>query len=106
MTTPNRYEGCGHGHVYPTEDGTKARCGGPAICSACASDLAHRDRINRPVLADVVAALDTDPRTVNVQSKVSKSEADALDALVERLKATGANASRSSLLRVAMLRTL
>jgi len=36
------YEGCGHGHVYPNADGSVARCGGPAICSKCAADLAHK----------------------------------------------------------------
>ena len=31
----------GHGHVVPRKDGTKARCGGPAICSVCAKELAQ-----------------------------------------------------------------
>lgn len=35
------YEGCGHGHVFPTRSGAKARCGGPAICSKCAADKAY-----------------------------------------------------------------
>jgi hypothetical protein len=26
----------GHGHVTPNPDGSKARCGGPAICRECA----------------------------------------------------------------------
>lgn len=30
----------GHGHVYPRPDGVKARCGGPALCSQCARELA------------------------------------------------------------------
>jgi hypothetical protein len=30
----------GHGHVVPNPDGSKARCGGPAICSECARELA------------------------------------------------------------------
>lgn len=30
----------GHGHVVPRVDGGKARCGGPAICSACALEAA------------------------------------------------------------------
>jgi hypothetical protein len=33
----------GHGHVHPREDGVKARCGGPALCSHCAPDLASQD---------------------------------------------------------------
>ncbi len=30
----------GHGHVVPRADGAKARCGGPALCSCCARELA------------------------------------------------------------------
>ena len=30
----------GHGHVTPNANGTKARCGGPALCSRCAVELA------------------------------------------------------------------
>jgi hypothetical protein len=29
----------GHGHVVPRDDGAKARCGGPALCSVCAHEL-------------------------------------------------------------------
>lgn len=28
-----------HGHVKPNPDGSKARCGGPAICPDCALEL-------------------------------------------------------------------
>lgn len=35
-----QHKGSGHGHVYPNADGSKARCGGPALCSLCAKDLA------------------------------------------------------------------
>lgn len=31
----------GHGHVIPNVDGSKARCGGPAICSVCALEYAR-----------------------------------------------------------------
>lgn len=31
----------GHGHVTPNADGSKARCGGPAICSVCALEFAR-----------------------------------------------------------------
>lgn len=27
-----------HGHVYPRTDGTKAKCGGPAICGYCRAE--------------------------------------------------------------------
>jgi hypothetical protein len=30
----------GHGWVVPNPDGSKARCGGPALCSACATEQA------------------------------------------------------------------
>lgn len=30
----------GHGHVVLRFDGSKARCGGPAICATCAKDAA------------------------------------------------------------------
>jgi Family of unknown function (DUF6085) len=30
----------GHGHVIPNPDGSKARCGGPVLCSVCARELA------------------------------------------------------------------
>src|ERR671925_545499 len=30
----------GHGHVTPNPDGTKARCGGPALCGQCAQEAA------------------------------------------------------------------
>lgn len=31
----------GHGHVLPNANGSKARCGGPTICGACAIELAE-----------------------------------------------------------------
>lgn len=31
----------GHGHVIPNPDGSKARCGGPAICKTCAREAAR-----------------------------------------------------------------
>jgi hypothetical protein len=30
----------GHGHVTPNPDGSKARCGGPRMCTVCALELA------------------------------------------------------------------
>lgn len=30
---------CGHGHVFPNPNGTKARCGGPGLCSECSKDF-------------------------------------------------------------------
>lgn len=34
----------GHGHVYPRPDGTRARCGGPALCGSCKKDQRRRDQ--------------------------------------------------------------
>lgn len=34
----------GHGHVIPNADGSKKRCGGPAICSVCALEQAGQPR--------------------------------------------------------------
>ena len=33
----------GHGHVWPRPDGSRMRCGGPAICSECAKDQIRFD---------------------------------------------------------------
>lgn len=35
-------ENRGHGHVTPRPDGVLARCGGPALCSVCARELAQK----------------------------------------------------------------
>lgn len=37
----------GHGHVVPRFDGSKARCGGPAICATCAKDAAALQQAER-----------------------------------------------------------
>ena len=34
----------GHGHVYPRADGTRARCGGPMLCSECARDFVEKNQ--------------------------------------------------------------
>jgi hypothetical protein len=44
----------GHGHVTPRLDGAKARCGGPAICAACAVEKAQYDA-SRLRVADMIA---------------------------------------------------
>lgn len=36
-----------HGHVTPNPDGSKARCGGPALCSKCAQELAEKERLDK-----------------------------------------------------------
>lgn len=42
--------GSGHGHVFPLPGGKKARCGGPALCGACAKDFAQANQ-SVPALA-------------------------------------------------------
>lgn len=37
----------GHGHVTPNPDGSKARCGGPALCGVCARELAVGRTVDR-----------------------------------------------------------
>ena len=32
----------GHGWVFPNADGSRARCGGPAICGACALEAQQK----------------------------------------------------------------
>jgi hypothetical protein len=39
--------GSGHGWVFPNLDGSKAKCGGPAICQACARDQQALDAARR-----------------------------------------------------------
>lgn len=38
----------GHGHVVPRPDGAKARCGGLALCSTCAKELAAQQTVTAP----------------------------------------------------------
>lgn len=61
----------GHGHVRPRPDGVKARCGGPAICSECALELARNPMVNSADLerlsvsraqAEKQASFQTDPK--------------------------------------------
>lgn len=33
---------CGHGHVYPSLSGYRARCGGPGLCAMCSRDAATK----------------------------------------------------------------
>ena len=39
-----RRSNTGHGHVYPRADGTRARCGGPMLCSECARDFVEKNQ--------------------------------------------------------------
>lgn len=44
----------GHGHVTPNADGSKARCGGPAICRECALEAARlHDAKALPMTPDI-----------------------------------------------------
>lgn len=43
----------GHGHVVPNADGSKARCGGPSMCSQCASELSKQRGIDPGLSASI-----------------------------------------------------
>jgi hypothetical protein len=46
----------GHGHVTPNSDGSKARCGGPALCPQCAQEAAtagYREAMGAPTAGTV-----------------------------------------------------
>lgn len=54
-----------HGHVRQNQDGSIAKCGGPAICTGCAAELMHHGmgvittlRFEKKVLVDRIAALE------------------------------------------------
>jgi hypothetical protein len=47
----------GHGHVVPNPDGSKARCGGPAICSECAREAGARANASSVDIEMLSAAL-------------------------------------------------
>jgi hypothetical protein len=58
----------GHGWVTPNPDGTKARCGGPAICPACALEAGQQlaaqgtAPASRPDAGQITAVLLADGR--------------------------------------------
>ena len=58
----------GHGWVTPNPDGMKARCGGPALCSACALEK---------VRADVAAA--GEPPGAAIRAAVAEEIARAIE---------------------------
>lgn len=47
----------GHGWVFPRPDGMKARCGGPAICSECATDLARQQASDRTIVTRTITGV-------------------------------------------------
>lgn len=46
-------ENKGHGHIYPRSDGVKVRCGGPALCSTCAAELAFKSVFEAKKIKDI-----------------------------------------------------
>lgn len=50
MTTGVYFTPCGHGHVVPNPDGSRADCGGPTSCLTCATE---QDKINKGELPNV-----------------------------------------------------
>lgn len=57
MSNLTAEQNVGHGHVFPRPDGVRARCGGPAMCSECAKDLARKkkQKRSRVAVADALA---------------------------------------------------
>jgi hypothetical protein len=83
---------CGHGHVIPNANGSKARCGGPAICSKCALDLARLNNSAQPGTSHEVDSKDgwqdiaTEPVPNNVFDVLAKYYDAGLDQfLIARL---------------------
>lgn len=74
MSGPAR-SGSGHGHVFPNADGFKAKCGGPAVCVACAEDAKALDMARR-LGQETLAAQYADPYSVT---------ADLLEAMKTQL---------------------
>ena len=46
-----------HGHVIPNPDGSKARCGGPAICAVCSLQFASIEKAKPKTSINVPAIL-------------------------------------------------
>lgn len=53
MTTGVYFTPCGHGHVVPNPDGSRADCGGPTSCLTCATE---QDKINKGEMPDTQQA--------------------------------------------------
>jgi peptide methionine sulfoxide reductase MsrB len=60
----------GHGHVYPNEDGSRARCGGPLFCEVCALDAVRK-------------AADEKKKASGVESGATNTIAEALARVLE-----------------------
>lgn len=75
--------GSGHGHVYPNADGSKAKCGGPAICMACAEDYAALQAAKK-FGQETLAAQYTEPFSVAAQL-LEAMKGQLLIVLVNRL---------------------
>jgi len=65
----------GHGHVKPNPDGSKARCGGPALCAVCA-----RERSEAYVVAMAVAKAEAMERKMLERTKAEDEQRHRLDA--------------------------
>jgi len=59
----------GHGHVWARPDGSKARCGGPSICQACARDKAWTDAALNGEDYNTVGAEPTRPPINRIEHK-------------------------------------
>lgn len=50
---PRYMTNSGHGHVWPRPDGSRARCGGPGMCSVCSVDRIELDKARQTVAESV-----------------------------------------------------
>lgn len=66
----------GHGHVIPRPDGAKARCGGPALCSVCAIELAQVQRERTAAGALLSLAAEFDRLAAETTAEVAAHEAN------------------------------
>lgn len=67
----------GHGWVIPNADGSKARCGGPAICSVCRREL-QQQAANQFEALPVEARLGDEPIDASLHAQMT-GIAQALD---------------------------
>lgn len=69
----------GHGHVTPNPDGSKARCGGPAICGECAREAAQA---GQPVRTGLSAAQNCEDWNVFPDTRPGDAERNETEGLV------------------------
>jgi hypothetical protein len=77
----------GHGHVNPRPDGLRARCGGPALCSVCAHEVAAREAMAE-LQKQLAAHARQPPPREDAWIQLARAEAQR-DALRKQVQALG-----------------